>query len=102
MHVPWLCIGSIHEAAALTAGRAKTASQSFHCCLLAAGVLTIAHAPAAASPAAVAAVPAAAGQLASGGSGVFEAAGSEIASIDARLSALQDFLRKAKSSAAAS
>uniref|UniRef100_A0A383WMQ5 Coiled-coil domain-containing protein 61 n=1 Tax=Tetradesmus obliquus TaxID=3088 RepID=A0A383WMQ5_TETOB len=67
------------------------------------GVLTIAHAPAAASPAAAAAaVPAAAGQLASGGSGVFEAAGSEIASIDARLSALQDFLRKAKSSAAAS
>ncbi|WIA12570.1 hypothetical protein OEZ85_006230 [Tetradesmus obliquus] len=63
------------------------------------------HSPrqqAAASPAAAAAVPAAAGQLASGGSGVFEAAGSEIASIDARLSALQDFLRKAKSSAAAS
>jgi coiled-coil domain-containing protein 61 len=62
-------------------------------------VLTVAPAPVAASQSAA---PAAAGELAEQGSRVFEDASSEIASIDQRLHALQDFLRKAKSSVAAS
>jgi coiled-coil domain-containing protein 61 len=68
--------------------------------LLLAGVLTVAPAPVTSSQAAAA--PAAAGELVEQGNRVFEDASSEIANIDQRLHALQDFLRKAKSSVAAS
>jgi coiled-coil domain-containing protein 61 len=65
-------------------------------------VLTVAPAPVTSSQAAAAAAPPAAGELVEQGSRVFEDASSEIANIDQRLHALQDFLRKAKSSVAAS
>lgn len=72
--------------------------------VIAAGAAVVAAAAAPPPPLPGAAQPAAAasGELGPQGSRVFEDASSEIASIDQRLHALQDFLKKAKSSVAAS
>lgn len=62
------------------------------------GIVSLAAAPGAYSPAKAAAAAAAAAAVVAGGSS-FDEASSEIADIDSRLHALQNFLRAAKSSA---